>query len=167
MQLEVFRNIFPKSILPAQHVTKNNSVILKTYNQSDMKQLHVCAVRLRYRDKYDKCRFFVVPGDDPILLGMPRIEMLNILKIMCEVIGDPHESRKLNSQTIEASNSHSCKMKTEPQRTSLIKLISMIQMQTFPVISGTSSAKSYNEFSDFLGKGYFEGTFSLQVKDCC
>ena len=42
----------------------------------------MCTVRLRYRDKIAKCRFFVVPGDGPVLLGMPGIELLDILKVM-------------------------------------------------------------------------------------
>ena len=56
-----------------------------------------------------KCRFFVVPGDSPTLLGMPDTELLNILKIMCEVMGDPHESRKSDLQTMKEPNSHNCK----------------------------------------------------------
>ena len=42
----------------------------------------MCTVRLRHKDKTAQFRFFVVPGDDPALLG--------ILKIMgeaWEVIG--------------------------------------------------------------------------------
>ena len=58
------------------------------YNQSDIDQLHVCTVGLRHKGKIDRCRFFVVAEDSPVLLGMPDIEFLVILKIMCEVVGD-------------------------------------------------------------------------------
>ena len=68
----------------------------------------MCTVRLRHQDKNAKFRFFAVPEDGLALLGMPGIKVLNILKTTCEVIGDPHESRKLNSQKIEAFNSLSC-----------------------------------------------------------
>ena len=69
----------------------------------------MCTVRLRYKDKNAKCRFFVVPGDGPALLGMPDIELLHILKIMCDMIGDPHNNRKLDLQTAEASNCPDCR----------------------------------------------------------
>ena len=46
---------------------------------------------------------------------MPDTELLNMLKITCEVIGDPHESRKFDSWTIEASIRHSYKPNKAPQ----------------------------------------------------
>ena len=42
----------------------------------------LCRVRLRHEDKIARYRFFVVPGDGPALLGIPDIELLDILKIM-------------------------------------------------------------------------------------
>ena len=45
-------------------------------------------VRLKHNDKIVRCTFFVVPGDGQALLGMPDIELLDILKIMCEVEED-------------------------------------------------------------------------------
>ena len=41
----------------------------------------------------------------PTLLGMPDIKWLSILRITYEVISNPHESRKLDVQTIEWSTS--------------------------------------------------------------
>ena len=38
-----------------------------------------------------KCIFFVVPGDREALLGMPDIELLNILNINCSTIGAEKE----------------------------------------------------------------------------
>ena len=63
---------------------QNSSVVLKTYSQSNIEQLGVWTVRLGHKDKTARCRFFVVPGDDPALLAVPDIELLGILKIMCE-----------------------------------------------------------------------------------
>ena len=57
----------------------------------------------------------MVPDDGPAWLGMPDIKLLGILKIIHEVIGDPHESRKFNSQTIEASNNPSYRTNRVPQ----------------------------------------------------
>ena len=46
------------------------------YNQLGIEQLGACIVRLRHEDRTAKCRFFVVPGDSPSLLGMMDIEVL-------------------------------------------------------------------------------------------
>ena len=69
----------------------------------------MCTVRLRHKDEDAKCGFLVVVGDGSILLGMMDVKLLNILNIECEVIGDPHESRKFNMKTTQASNIPSCK----------------------------------------------------------
>ena len=66
-------------------------------------------VRLRHKDKIAKCRLFLVPGDAPVLQGMPDIELLDILKIICEVMRDQHKSRMLDSQKIQASSGPSFK----------------------------------------------------------
>ena len=84
----------------------------------------MCRVRLRHKDA--KCRFFVEPGDGPVFLGMPDTELLNIMKITCEVIGDPHGSSKFDSQAEEASSVPSCKTKHHLLRQ--IKQMQMIQM---------------------------------------
>ena len=55
-----------------------------------------------------------MPGDSLAVQGMPDNELLDILKIMCVVIGDPHESRKFDLQTVNTSNGHSCRIKQGP-----------------------------------------------------
>ena len=40
---------------------------------------------------------------------MPDIELLSILRIMCDVIAEPHESQKLNSHTREVPNIPICR----------------------------------------------------------
>ena len=109
MLFKNFRILFTKSTISALFATKNNSIILKAYKQSSIEQLGMCTVRLRHKDKDTKCRIFVVSADSPALWGMLDINLLNILMITCEVLVDPHEVRKFNSQTIKASNSPSCK----------------------------------------------------------
>ena len=69
----------------------------------------MCTVRLRHTDKTARCRFFVVPGDGPTLLGMPYAELLGILNIMCEVVGDQHADRKSDFQTTQPFNGPNCK----------------------------------------------------------
>ena len=50
------------------------------YNESNIEQLSVCTVKLRHKDKVVRCKFFVLPRDGPVLLGMPDKELLGILK---------------------------------------------------------------------------------------
>ena len=45
-----------------------------------------------------KCRFFVVPGGGPVILGMPDTEVLGILKITCEVTDSQQAGKKFDSQ---------------------------------------------------------------------
>ena len=88
--------------------------MLKTYNKSDIEQLGMCTVKLRHKDKSVKCRFFVVPGDGQALLGMPDIRLLSIIGITCCIIDESCKSRKSYSQTIEMSNSPSCRTSEAP-----------------------------------------------------
>ena len=82
---------------------------LTSYNQLDREQLGMCTVELKHNVKSVKHRFFVVPDEGPVLFRMPGIKLLNILRIACEVISEPHESLKFGSQTIEASNNCTCR----------------------------------------------------------
>ena len=141
----------------------------------------MCTVRLRRKDKDVKSRFFIVSGDGQELLVMPDTEVLNILKITCEVNGNPNESRHLNSQTTEASNCPSCKTNKATQ----IKIDNLdvnyanadmpdyfrssINEATDNRASQVLTNKIYNELSIvffilFSGIGCFESTFNLQVK---
>ena len=53
-----------------------------------------------------------MPGDSPVLLWIPDIELLGTLKIMCEVVGGQQADREVNSQTMQLSNGPSCKANT-------------------------------------------------------
>ena len=66
--------------------TINRSMILKTYNQSNIEQLCQCSVRISHNDKFVKCRFFVVPDDNQTLHEMPDIELFDIIEGMCDTI---------------------------------------------------------------------------------
>ena len=100
--------------------------MLKTYNHLEIKQLGVHTVGLRHKYKTAKCRFFVIPGEGPALLGMPDIEVLRILKITLGVIGNPPENKKFNSQTIKATTLVA--EQTKPHRTRQIQQMYMIIM---------------------------------------
>ena len=70
---------------------------------------------------------------------MPVFELLNILKIMCEVICNPHEGMKFDSHIIEASNSPHCRTNIASQNN--IKWMQLILMQTCQIISGPVPTK--------------------------
>ena len=74
----------------------------------------MCTIKLGHKDKSTKCRFFAVAAEDPALLGMPHIKLINILGITYNVIRDPHERRKFDSQAMEESNSLICRTNRIP-----------------------------------------------------
>ena len=71
--------LFPKSTMAELNATLNRSIVLKTYNHSNKEQLSRCSVNIKHNDKCVKCRFFVVPGDGPVLIGIPDIHLLGII----------------------------------------------------------------------------------------
>ena len=103
----------PTSAVEALHVTRNKSIALKTYNQSNIEQLVLCTVRVRQEDQTTRSRFFVVLGDSQALLGMPDIELLGILKITCDVVEGQQTGRKFYSQTVKPSCTLSHKAKKD------------------------------------------------------
>ena len=97
---------------------------------------------------------------------------------MCKVVSIPHESRKFDSQTIEASNSPNCRTNKTPQNETdkvgapenNTNMPNYFRSNTNKAADkGTSKVltnKIHNELSNvFSGIGCFEGTFGLQVKD--
>ena len=82
MQFRFFRILFLRSTMAVLNAKINRSIVLKTYNQSNIEQLSRCLVKKRHNDKCVKCRFFVMPGNDLALLGMPDIELLNIIRVI-------------------------------------------------------------------------------------
>ena len=138
----------------------------------------MCTVGLRLKDKNAKARFFVVPVENLDLLGMPDIELLDILKSRCEVMGDPHVGRKIDPQTIQPFNSLSCKA-NKAQQIKADKVgvndansdmpyhfRSSINRAADKKASQVLMQKTHNKFRDcFYKNGCFEGTISLQVKD--
>ena len=67
--------------------TKNKYVILKTYNKTTVTQLGICTILIEHKYNKKKCRFFVVPGNGQVLLGMPDTDALNIINMNIHSIG--------------------------------------------------------------------------------
>ena len=56
----------------------------------------MCKVKLKDNNIPEMYMFFVVPGNGQALLGMPDIDMFNIIKINCNTIGT-HENDSTNN----------------------------------------------------------------------
>ena len=55
------------------------------YNNSNIDQLGICLVWSKHKGKVVR-RFFVVQGDHPVLLGLPDMELVGLIKIICKVL---------------------------------------------------------------------------------
>ena len=81
-----------------------------------------------------------MPGGSPSLLRIPDTELLNILKITYEVIGNPHKSRS----SIHRQQKHQEALvaePTEPCTARQIKWIQIILMQTCQITLSPASTK--------------------------
>ena len=43
MPFKIFQSVFPRSMIETFHATNDNTVVLKTYNNSNIEQLDVCS----------------------------------------------------------------------------------------------------------------------------
>ena len=64
----------------------------------------MCTGILRHKYKIARCEFFEVSWECQGLLGMPDIELLGMLKIMCEEVGGWQADRQFNPQLIKPSS---------------------------------------------------------------
>ena len=112
-----------------------------------------------------------------MLLVMHDTELLDVLKITCEVVGDQQADLKSNSQTIQPSNGSSCKANKGQQIKTDISGVNDANSNMSDYFRSSINRaadrrasmllmKTMHEFSDVLSEvGCFEGTFNLQVKD--
>ena len=82
----------------------------------------MCTIGLRHRVK---CKFFVVLGDSSALLGIPDVKPVDILRIMCEVMGEPHESSIFTPRQHKHPIAIAV-MQTKPNRSKEIVQMSMV-----------------------------------------
>ena len=92
MPFNIFTKLFPSTTADQLTATKD-ATKLRTYNCTPITQLGRCKVKIENNDKCRKCIFCVVPGDGEALLGMPDIELFNILNINCTTIGKETEGK--------------------------------------------------------------------------
>ena len=62
-----------------------------------------------------KCRFFVIGGDGPTLLGILEIELFGIIRVICDTIENKTTGMKFDSQTKHVADSPNCKTNKDPQ----------------------------------------------------
>ena len=67
-------------------------------------KLSMCTVKIEHNNKQKLCNFFVVKGNRQALLGLPYIEILNILTINCNTI-DTKEMDKATKCNTNTANS--------------------------------------------------------------
>ena len=81
MPFYIYKKLFPSPTVDQLAATKDAKIKLKAYNCTTITQLGRCKVKKENNNKCNKCIFFVVLGSREALLGMPDIELLNILNI--------------------------------------------------------------------------------------
>ena len=132
-----------------------------------------------------------MPGDGPALLGVPEIELLSIIIVMCETINNKTNDRKFDMGTRHAEDSQNFITNKDPQtkldadnasgdKTNILNYHNSSTNKTqmldyFHSIDNKEADKReseaitnriHSECNDlFSGIGCFEGTFPLQVKE--
>ena len=87
MPLYIYKNLFPRATIQQLAVTRNTNIKLKTYNQTTITQWGIGSVKSEHNNKHKMFNFFVVPGNEQALLGIPDVKIQNILTINCNTIG--------------------------------------------------------------------------------
>ena len=77
-------------------VTRDTNIKLEMYNQTTVTQLSICQEKIKQNKKQKMCNFFVIQGNSQELLGMPDIEILNILTKSCNTIGTEEADKDAN-----------------------------------------------------------------------
>ena len=104
MSLDIFNVSFPEATLQKLAKHKDKMVIFCTYNTLKIMQVVVCSVTIRDKNIDTLCRFFVVTRGNPVLLGMPDIEITTILGVQCCTIEPGIQTGENNEQRIEGKS---------------------------------------------------------------
>ena len=86
MPLHIYKILFPRATKEQLAAITNTNVQLKTYTRTTATQLGICKIKIEHNNKQRMCNFFVVLGNRQPLLGMPDIEILDILTINCNTM---------------------------------------------------------------------------------
>ena len=91
MPLHLYKKLLPRATKEQLVATKNKIIQLKMYNKTAISQLGICKVKIQHGNAQKMCKFFVDPGNGQALLGMPDINMLNIINLNFNTI-DTHRT---------------------------------------------------------------------------
>ena len=80
---------------------KNKKVLLHTYSNSCIPQLGVCTVTITHRGKPEPFRLFAIPGEGPVILGMPDGEIVEVLSVNCNTIKSCLKGKKIKQKTTQ------------------------------------------------------------------
>ena len=96
MPFHICKKSFPSTTVDQLAATKDAKINLKTHNHTTITQLGRCKIKIQNNNTHKACIFLVVPGDGEALLGMPYIELLNILNINCNTVGAEKAEKGMN-----------------------------------------------------------------------
>ena len=180
MPLYIFEKLFKDTTDEVLRKSIKSNIRLYTYNNTNITQLGMCVVLIKFKNVKKCCIFFVVPENEQALLGMPDTAVLNIININIDYIQaemtecktnigwETHGIVKcctnmdavvINKQDANGLNNQNTSNK------SIHYFYSSNNIDADKRKSSAMMQKIHEKFGNvFNGIGCFKGTFSLQLK---
>ena len=117
MCLHIYKRVLPSATVDDLAAVKGAKIKLRIYNHTSIRQFGRCKVKIENNNKmYFLCSSWRQRG----IVGMPDIELLNIVNINCNTIGAEKDEKGTNcnankDSTID-SGSEQCCPNTSPER---------------------------------------------------
>ena len=99
MPLCIYKKSFTRATVQQLAATRDTNIKLKYVQPTTITQLGICRVKLEHDSEHKVCSFIVVPDNGQVLLGMPNIEILNILTINCNTLGTEEADKDVTCST--------------------------------------------------------------------
>ena len=84
--------------------TIKGHIRLRTYNKTNITQLGICTVVIKFKNIKKRCVFYVVLGNSPALLGMPDTAALKLINVNIDYIQAEVEQCKTNTGDAREAN---------------------------------------------------------------
>ena len=101
MTFNIFKMSYPRVKLQQLANTINKSTVKRMYNKIIVSQLEVYILTMKYKTKWKSCRFIIVPGNQPALLGLLGIGLLEIITERCNTIECCGKSGRLTKKKLK------------------------------------------------------------------
>ena len=111
MPITMFFNLFPKISLDTLEKTSEQSVNLYAYNNTPLKQLGMCSVKISFKKQSSICKFYVVEHNTAIV-GIHDSEKLCLVNVNFDVI-EKSSSVKVVHEIIQESDLFKKQMESE------------------------------------------------------